>query len=117
MVKLRSVMLASVATLSATSAFAACESPQEVSVPDGSQATMEEMLAAQQAVKSYMAAMEDYLKCLEGEYRPEGGTQTQEELKALRAQHDSEHNSAVGAMERVANSFNEQIREYKKLNP
>lgn len=117
MVKLRTVMLTSVATFSSTSAFAACPLPNEVSVPDGSQASEEEMLAGQVAVKSWMAEMEDYLKCLEVEYEPAGDTQTKEELAALKAQHDSEHNSAIDNMERVANNFNAQIREYKKQNP
>lgn len=112
MVKLRTVILTSVATFSATSAFAACTLPNEVSVPDGSQASMEEMLAAQKAVKSYMAEMEDYLKCLDDESASMGDTETDEQRNA----HVAQHNSAVDAMERVANSFNEQIRAYKALN-
>jgi len=112
MVKLRNVILTSVATFSVTSGFAACVSPDEVSVPDGSQASMEEMLAAQQAVKSYMAGMEDYLKCLDDESQSMGDTQSDEQRLAQVQQ----HNSAVDAMERIANSFNEQIRAYKALN-
>lgn len=112
MFKLRTVILTSVATLSATSGFAACVSPGEVTVPDGSQASMEEMLEAQAAVKSYMTDMEDYLKCLDDESATLGDTRTEEQRTA----HAQQHNSAVDAMERVANSFNEQIRAYKALN-
>jgi len=112
MLKLRTVILTSVATLSATSGFAACVSPVEVSVPNGSQASQEEMLTAQQAVKSYMAEMEDYLKCLDDESATMGDTENDEQRNA----HVQQHNSAVDAMERVANGFNEQIRAYKALN-
>ncbi|UCG72220.1 MAG: hypothetical protein JSV45_13370 [Chromatiales bacterium] len=112
MLKLRTVILTSVATFWATSGFAACVSPVEVKVPDGSQASMDEMLAAQTAVKSYMADMEDYLKCLDDESASQSDTQTEEQKVA----HVQQHNSAVDAMERVANSFNEQIRAYKALN-
>lgn len=112
MVKLRTVMLTSVATFSMASVHAACTAPDEVSVPDGSQASMEEMLAAQTAVKSYMADMEAYLKCLDDESASLGDARTDEERLA----HVAEHNTAVDAMERVANSFNEQIRAYKALN-
>jgi hypothetical protein len=79
MVKLRTVILTSVATLSAASAFAACEYPDEIAVPDGSQASMDEMLAAQQSVKSYMANMEDYLKCLDDESATLGDAETEAE--------------------------------------
>ena len=112
MVKLRTVMLTSVATFSMTSGYAACMSPEEVSVPDGKQASMEDMLAAQTAVKSYLAEMEDYLKCLDEEAAAQGDAQTEEQSAA----HVARHNSGVDAMERVANSFNEQIRAYKALN-
>jgi hypothetical protein len=112
MLKLRTVFLTSVATLSATSGFAACVSPVEVTIPKGSQASMEEMVTAQTEVKSYMASMEDYLKCLDDESVTMGDSQTDEQRNA----HVQQHNSAVDAMERVANGFNEQIRAYKALN-
>ena len=73
---------------------------------------MEEMLAAQKDVKSYLAAMEDYLNCLQVEAEALGDDETDEQKLA----HNKQHNSAVDAMERVANSFNEQIRAYKALN-
>lgn len=118
MVKLRTVMLTSVATFSMASVHAACTAPDEVSVPDGSQASMEEMLAAQTAVKTYMADMEAYLSCLETEANAAKKAAADEEtIKATEAAHSKEHNSAVDGMERVANSFNEQIRAYKAKNP
>ena len=43
----------------------ACDYPQRASVPDGATATKEEMISGQRDVKSYMAAMEAYLSCIE----------------------------------------------------
>ena len=45
----------------------ACEYPESAEIPNGSTATREEMLAGQQAVKDYIAAMEEYLACIEEE--------------------------------------------------
>jgi hypothetical protein len=112
MVKLRTVILISVAILSATSASAACNYPQDISVPDGSQASEDEMLAAQKSVKAYMADMEGYLKCLDDESATLGDAESEEQ----RAMHVQRHNAAIDAMERVANNFNDQIRAYKAIN-
>mgnify|MGYP006181322317 CR=1 FL=1 len=49
--------------LSAQSALA-CDYPERVSVPNGASATKEEMLEAQNAVKSYVSEMEAYLDCI-----------------------------------------------------
>ena len=70
------------------------------------------MLAAQTTVKSYMAEMEDYLKCLD----EESSTLGEEESEEQRVLHVQRHNAAVDAMERVANNFTEQIRAYKAKN-
>lgn len=112
MVKLRHLMTAAaIATLSGP-AFAACPYPEEVAVPDGSIATSEEMLDGQKSVKSYIAAMEDYLKCLDAEEIAMGDAVTEEE----RALHVKRHNAAVDAMEKLANDFNEQIRAFRAAN-
>ena len=110
--KLCTFILTGVATLWATAAFAACDLPKEVSVPNGSQASMDEMVAAQTAVKAYIAEMEDYLKCLDADLVSLGEEPTQEQADA----HRTEYNAAVDTMNRVANSFNEEIRAYKALN-
>ena len=113
MIKLHELMLtAAIAALGTSVATAACPYPEEISVPDGSSATTEEMLDGQKQVKAYMAEMEQYINCLDGEAKAMGDAVTDEE----RALHVSRHNAAVDAMEKVATSFNEQIREYKAVN-
>lgn len=87
-----------------TSALA-CEQPAfDYSIPDGKSASETEMSKAQQAVKSYVSAGEDYLTCME----TDGGINSIS-LKKLR-------NSVIDDMEQVAAQFNRQLRYYRKRN-
>jgi hypothetical protein len=45
----------------------ACEYPERPNLPDGNTAAKEEMIAAQKTVKSFLAAVDDYLICIEQE--------------------------------------------------
>jgi len=99
----------------ACSAFAAsaCESPAMITIPDGKTSTMDQLLAAQAQVKTYMAAMEQYIACVDGELDAQGEA-APEEFKSLML---SRHNAAYDEMQSVATAFNEQIRAYKAANP
>ena len=95
------------------SAFAACEQPSMVSVPDGATASMDELLAAQGDVKAYMSEMEGYLACLNEELEG-AGEDAPAEFKSLMV---NRHNSGVTEMETVAAAFNEQVQAYRAANP
>jgi hypothetical protein len=84
-----------------------------VSVPDGATSTMEELLAAQANVKTYMAEMEVYLACLNEELET-AGEDAPAEFKSLMV---NRHNSGVTEMETVAAAFNEQVQAYRAANP
>ena len=45
----------------------ACEYPERPALPDGSVAAKEDMIAAQTAVKEFLAAIDEYLDCIEQE--------------------------------------------------
>ena len=45
----------------------ACEYPQRPTLPDGSTASKEQMIAAQTSVKAFLAAVDEYLTCIEEE--------------------------------------------------
>ena len=45
----------------------ACEYPERPTLPDGGTATKEEMIAAHSAVKAFLAAVDEYLTCIEQE--------------------------------------------------
>lgn len=110
---LMSCSLAVIASGYAFAASAACESPMVVSVPDGKTATMEQLLAAQGQVKVYMAAMNDYIACIDKELEAQGEAATPE-IKALSVER---HNTAVTEMEGIAAAFNDQVKAFRAANP
>ena len=97
-------------------ASAACDYPKRVDVPVGMTATKEEMLDGQRNVKAYVAAMEEYLKCIENDEKiarsemdnidPEDEQQRDDML-------NKKYNAAVDEMERVAAAFNAAVQEYR----
>lgn len=91
----------------------ACENPQAVAIPDGKSSTMEQMLAAQAQVKTYQAAMSEFLACIDAELEAQGEN-APEEFKSLMV---SRHNAAVAEMEGVAAAFNDQIKAYRAAHP
>ena len=95
------------------SAFAACQQPSMITVPDGATSTMEQLLAAQANVKTYMAEMEVYLACLNEELQT-AGEDAPSEFQALMV---NRHNAAVTEMETVAAAFNQQVQAYRAANP
>lgn len=99
----------------AQSAFA-CDYPQRIDVPNGATASKEDMIAGQKSVKSYMASMEEYLTCIEGDEAQavlslgdidEGAKRQREDL------FNKKYNAAVEEMNLVAEEFNLQVRAYK----
>lgn len=95
-------------------AFAACENPTMVqSMPDGATSTMDDMIAAQAAVRTYMEAMETYLACLNEDIEA-SGDDAAAEFRSLMV---TRYNTAVTELETVAASFNEQLQAYRTANP
>ena len=45
----------------------ACDYPERPTLPDGGTASKEEMIAAQAAVKAFLASVDEYLECIEKE--------------------------------------------------
>ena len=104
---------------SAVSLAEDCQKPGMPDLPDGASATMEQMLEGQQAVKTFQAALMDYLKCLEpqmaeaqaaAEQGTEGAADSYKQLEET-------YNTGVSMEEDVAGRFNTEIREYKAANP
>ncbi len=57
----------SVAILLLAQSALACDYPKRVDMPNGATAGKEAMIAGQKDVKAYMAAMDEYLSCIESE--------------------------------------------------
>jgi hypothetical protein len=84
-----------------------CAAPDVPTVPDGSKASLDEMMAGQKKVKEFVAAGDGYLKCLAKVI--DNKERAIEERNAA----VNEHNRMVGAMEQIAAAFNEQIKKFK----
>lgn len=118
------ISLAAAAALTSP-AFADCPYPSPpAKLPDGNSATMEEMVTAQKAVKSYNTEINEYLACLDKEQAQAesaaGGDKATDEqkqkiakMKQVQAQ---KHNAAVDQAQSVADHFNEQVRIFKAKN-
>lgn len=95
----------------------ACDYPQRVDIPNGATATKDQMIEGQRSVKAFMAAMEEYLDCIETEENETLASMPDisEDEKANRyAALTKKHNAAIDDMELVAARFNEAVRAYKE---
>ena len=81
-----------------------CTAPEVPEIPDGATAAMDDMLAAQAAVRTFMSDSETYLKCVDA--AAESDELTDEQRAAL----VHEHNTTVGLMEVIAQRFNDQVK-------
>ncbi|MEZ5568452.1 MAG: hypothetical protein R3E54_08965 [Halioglobus sp.] len=119
---MKAITLTLLGLLSAGSAWAQdCTAPQAPTIPDGSSASMEQMLEGQQAVKTFQAANSEYMTCLDPQIAAASARATAEEASdgdraALKSLEEA-YNAAVSREEAVAGEFNKQIREYKAANP
>ena len=101
-----------IASTLAFKAAAECTRPEPVPIPDGSVATLEEMLEAQTAVREYIAKMEEFLACINEEIDAQGDETPQEITAAM----IDRHNNAVTEMEMMAAQFNEQRVAYQQAH-
>jgi hypothetical protein len=111
------------AALASGQAWAQCEAPKEPTIPDGAEASMQDMLDGQEAIKAFQSENMEYLKCLEAEFADakaaaESAEEKAEAAKAMAAYSEAvdAYNSAVAREESLAGEFNTQIREYKAAN-
>jgi hypothetical protein len=108
------------ASIAAGPTFAACTYPKAPdSIPDGNTATLDQMLAAQRAVKAFDAAITAYQGCLEAENNealaanPDLTEDQKNERLKIVAQ---KQNAAVDEAQALADRFNAQIRVYREKN-
>jgi len=102
-------------TLLASSAFADCGKPPDPAAPpDGTRASKAQMLAAQQAMKTYDAGVTAFTKCVDAatsrlasEYQ---GLVPVSEIAAVRQLDIKVHNNAVDQDTQFVGRFNQQLR-------
>ena len=80
-----------------------CIVDERPDLPDGGTASLDEMIAAQEAIRDFMARSEDSIDCLDEASKERDLTDDQRSL-LIRA-----HNDTVDVMEEIAGTFNAQI--------
>ena len=111
-----SVLAAAVLSFCGSAAWADCTFPKAPeSIPDGSKATEEEMVAAMGNFKAFNSDVNAYLECLEKETSDKissagGSTSAVMQIKSMQAK---KHNAAVSDLKDIAGKFNEQVRAFK----
>ena len=117
-----SSLLIVAAGLVAAPAYADCTYPKAPgAAPDGNTATMEEMVAANKAVKAYNAEIESYLGCIQKEHDTKvaqgGDSLSEEQKKQMAAMLAQKNNAAIDELQTAAAKVNEQIRIFKARPP
>jgi hypothetical protein len=110
--------LAAVVALSCGQAYAACSYPKAPeSLPDGATATLEQMVAAQKAVKQFDQEITAYTNCIKLEHdstlSTEGEKMSDEQKAEMSRVQVQKHNAAVEEDEALAQRFNEQVKVFK----
>ena len=107
-----------VAAVMATPAFADCTAPlQDVKIPNGNTATMDEMIAAKHAIQENNAAVEAYTQCLKTEQDAKlaaGGADMKDEEKVkISTAFVNRQNAEVEKLQKLADQFNVEVRAFK----
>ena len=110
---------AALAALTVAPAYADCAYPKPpANLPDGSVATLAQMLAAQKKVQAYNHDMTAYLACIKKQSDATIAHQamklTPKQIKALEKMEIQRNNAAVDQLQSVANRFNTQVQIYQK---
>lgn len=112
----RNLLLSAALVMFSGATFAApCGDPPEVpEIVDGTAATMDELVANSDQVKSYIAEADSYLSCYEGYAKSD-------EYKALdKAAQKAEmatYKDVLNRRNAIGEDFNEQVKAYKAANP
>jgi hypothetical protein len=94
----------------AQAASGACEMPALVAaIPDGRTATEQQLLAVQDAVKAYVAAMDRYIACQNEERALQGDNATADFLYLMSTRIES----ARKEVDAIATRFNDQVNAFR----
>ena len=94
----------------------ACDKPEDISIPDGSQASEQEMASAGKAYHEFMIGMQRYQVCLENaanQDRLSATTKSKADIKAEEDKYASLHNAASASMKKTTESFDDAVAAYK----
>jgi len=116
MTKTPKIALAATLFLTASMALA-CDYPDRPRIPDGATASKDELLAAKAEVQGFVAAVDKYLTCIEGEEQAaiaELDNPGPEELQRRDEMLNKKFEAANEEKALVGEQFNQQIRAYNQ---
>jgi len=93
----------------------ACDYPERPSIPDGSSASKDELLAAKEAVNTYLAGVDTYLSCIEEEEKAAVmalDNPDPDDLKRRDEMLSKKFDAANDEKALVGEEFNQQVRAY-----
>jgi hypothetical protein len=100
--------------LSSSIAFA-CDYPERPSIPDGSAASKDELIAAKDSIQDFMAKVDEYLNCLEGDEKAaieEMDSPSEDVLQRREEMLNKKFDAANEEKALLGEQFNQQIRAY-----
>ena len=116
MITISNRLAVSVALLFLAQGAFACDYPERLDdIPNGEQATRDEMIAGKKAVETYLGNMEAYLACIEAEEAQAMialGDVNEDIRKQRTDMFNKKYNAAVEEMNLVAEEFNIQLRAF-----
>lgn len=95
----------------------ACDYPERPSIPDGSTASKDELIAAKNSVQDFMAKVDEYLICIEGNEKSaveEMDNPSEEELQRRDEMINKKFDAANDEKALLGEQFNQQIRAYNQ---
>lgn len=101
----------------ASSMALACDYPARPHLPDGASATKDDLLAAKNAVQSFIGAVDEYLVCIEEEdeaVAADTGKQSTEEKARRNELMNQKFDAANEEKALVGEQFNQEIRAYNE---
>lgn len=101
--------------LVAASPAIACDYPDRPQIPEGADATRDEMIAASGAVKEYLAKVDEFLNCIEDEEKAAIAAleePAEEEIQRRSEMLDKRFDAANEEKALVGEMFNQQVRAY-----
>ena len=115
------LVLLSLMLTSTTSIAQDCAAPAVPTLPEGATATMDQMVAGQQAVKAFQAANLEYMNCMDpvitAATNAAKAEDASDESKVAAKQLEEQYNAAVSKEEQLAGQFNAALKEFKAANP
>ena len=112
--KLIKISIGTLFLLSSSIAFA-CDYPERPSIPDGSAASKDELLAAKDSVQDFMAKVDEYLNCIEGDEKAaieKMDSPSEEVLQRREEMLNKKFDAANEEKALLGEQFNQQIRAY-----